>query len=564
MLSAWARLRALGAVVLALHHDVLRLLEPRHRGQLQRIAALTAVFSLLEMAAAAAALSYVACLSHQECSAAERVGGFVGADPVVAYSLLLVLVMTVKMLADMLLHWTTTGFHQDVQQRTVLRLLEAYLAQGWAAYRRRNRAEYFQRCAVTAVDAAYGCSLATSIISSGLVVLVLSLLLIVANPVVSLLLVLGFLGLNLAVQRGIGRLQKLAAVRRERALRRWHRDMGEALDAFRELRIYGAERFFLRGIEADTAALAHGNRRLNFVPIIPRIALDYLAFTLLLAVVLAWLWTQRPLGTLLPHLVFYAVVARSILPAMMNLMGMRTALRGAVLSIRLVHEDLAAAGAERAGPGGLPSVPGPPALLLQRVCLPHPDRQAGLLRDVSLALARPAWVALVGPSGAGKSSLLEIVAGLQPPQSGAVVWRTPGGGPGPTVAYVPQHVAILDASLHDNVVFGLDAGRAADVQAALRVAQLHSRLDAVSGARLSGGERQRLAIARAVYRRPDLLLLDEATAALDEATEAALFLALRAALPGTTVVFVTHRQAALRFADTVWRLQDGVVEVQSP
>lgn len=159
----------------------------------------------------------------------------------------------------------------------------------------------------------------------------------------------------------------------------------------------------------------------------------------------------------------------------------------------------------------------------------------------------------------GKSTLLDAVAGLQPPARGAVVWQTPTGAP-PRIAYVPQQVAILDASLRENVVFGIDAGRDDAVRAALAVAQLAGKDPEHGTLQLSGGERQRLAIARAVYRRPDLLLLDEATAAMDEATETALFEGLRAALPDTTVLFVTHRLASLRFAQAVWRVADGQVE----
>ncbi|MVT27945.1 ATP-binding cassette domain-containing protein [Acidovorax citrulli] len=186
---------------------------------------------------------------------------------------------------------------------------------------------------------------------------------------------------------------------------------------------------------------------------------------------------------------------------------------------------------------------------------------APVLRDVSAQVARPAWVALSGPSGTGKSTLLDVMAGLQPSR-GRVVWQAPAGGP-PRIAYVPQHVAILDASLRENVVFGMDTGRDDAVHAALAAAQLAGRDPATGSLQLSGGERQRLAIARAVYRRPDLLLLDEATAAMDEATEAALFQALRAALPEATVVFVTHREASLRFAQVVWRLKDGRMETDA-
>lgn len=557
---AWGWLAALSADAFALQRDVRSFLVPAHRRVLGRIAVLSAVFSLLEMLVAAAALPYVQCLGERQCGVAGRIGDLLNADPVMVYSLLLLALMSVKMLGDMGLQWRIAGFQQEVQQHTVLRLLSAYFAQGWAGYRQRNRSDYFRRCTITAVDAAHACHLATTAIACGLVVLVLTVLMVAVNPLVSAALALAFLGLNAVVQRFVGARQKRAAEVREDALRRWHLGVGEALGAFQELRAHGAEHHVLQGLDQQLQALARANRWLAFMPVVPRVALDYLAFTVVLACVLVWSWGGRSLSGLLPYLVFYAVVARSLLPAMMQLLSIRTSLRGAALNIQLVCEELASAAAHRGEVPAMATAPGAPALRLEGVEVAHAGQAAPVLQGVSVQVARPAWVALVGPSGAGKSTLLDLVAGLQPPARGAVVWQTCTGTP-PRIAYVPQQVAILDASLRDNVVFGVDAGRDGAVREALAVAQLAGKDPEQGTLQLSGGERQRLAIARAVYRRPDLLLLDEATAAMDEATETALFEGLRAALPDTTVLFVTHRLASLRFAQAVWRVQAGRVEV---
>ena len=554
---AWSALRSLFADVFALQRDVQEFLVPEHRRRLRRIAVLSAVFSLLEMLVAAAALPYMDCLGQRQCGMVGRVAVPAGADPVMAYSLLLLALMSVKMLADVVLQWRVAGFQQEVQRHTVLRLLSAYLAQGWDGYRQRNPRDYFRRCATTALDAAFACTQAASAIAYGLIVLVLTALMLAVNPMVSLALATAFVALNGAVHRFTGRRQKRAAEEREQALRRWHLGMGEALDAFQELRAHGTERHVLHGIDRQLDALARSNRWLAFMPALPRVALDYLAFTLVLGCVLVWSWSGRPLGGLLPYLVFYAVVARSLLPAMMQLLSIRTSLRGAAINLRLVCDELGQACARRREVNAMATVPGEPALRLDNVEVVHGGRAAPVLRGVSVQVARPAWIALAGPSGAGKSTLLDVVAGLQPCR-GQVAWQTPTGTP-PRIAYVPQHVAILDASLYENVVFGKDSGRDGAVRAALAVAQLAAHDPWMGSLQLSGGERQRLAIARAVYRRPDLLLLDEATAAMDEATEAALFGALGAALPETTVLFITHRESSLRFAHAVWRMQDGRV-----
>ena len=159
---------------------------------------------------------------------------------------------------------------------------------------------------------------------------------------------------------------------------------------------------------------------------------------------------------------------------------------------------------------------------------------------------------------------MELLCGIHTPQSGRVVHAWSGDVP-PRIAYLPQQVALLDGSFADNVVFGLDAGDAAKIDQALELACLkqlvsmnpegtNARVGA-DGAQLSGGERQRLALARALYRNPDLLLLDEATSGLDEATETQVLSAIKHARPNMSVIFVTHRHACLRFADQVISLE---------
>jgi ABC-type bacteriocin/lantibiotic exporter with double-glycine peptidase domain len=217
---------------------------------------------------------------------------------------------------------------------------------------------------------------------------------------------------------------------------------------------------------------------------------------------------------------------------------------------------------------------------LEKVSFRHAKESPEVISDASFRLEHPAWLALVGSSGAGKSTLIELLCGVNVPQSGKVVhaWPVrPDGSTSPCLAYLPQHVALLDGSVMDNVVFGFDQGDVERVDEALGlacldgvVASLPEGRDAqigADGARLSGGERQRLALARALYRRPDLLLLDEATSGLDEATESRLLSAIREQRPQMSVVYITHRSSNLRFADQVLRLQGGFlseVSVKSP
>ncbi|WP_336029632.1 ABC transporter ATP-binding protein [Geodermatophilus sp. FMUSA9-8] len=197
-----------------------------------------------------------------------------------------------------------------------------------------------------------------------------------------------------------------------------------------------------------------------------------------------------------------------------------------------------------------------------------------VLSGVTFEVAAGSTVAVVGPTGSGKSTLAGLLVRLVDPASGEVlldgvdVRRLREGEVSGQAAFVPQGTFLFDDTVRGNVTLG--AGYDDDeVRAALRVAAADDFVDRLPegldtrvgerGATLSGGQRQRLALARAVVRRPRLLVLDDATSAVDPAVEARILDALRSADRPSTVVVVAYRQATIALADKVVWLENGRV-----
>jgi ATP-binding cassette subfamily C protein len=200
----------------------------------------------------------------------------------------------------------------------------------------------------------------------------------------------------------------------------------------------------------------------------------------------------------------------------------------------------------------------------------------GGVRDVSLVLSPGSFVGIGGPSGAGKTTLADLFVGLLEPQAGSICV---GGvalrgaarkGWAECVAYVTQEGFLFHDTVRRNLLWGAAANTSdADVAAALGlvgadklVARLDQGLETVIGERgamLSGGERQRIVLARAILRRPRLLVLDEAASAIDAASEAELLNRLKALDPRPTILTISHREESLARCDVIVRVESAKV-----
>lgn len=203
-----------------------------------------------------------------------------------------------------------------------------------------------------------------------------------------------------------------------------------------------------------------------------------------------------------------------------------------------------------------------------------------VLRNVTFQVAPGEMLGVIGASGAGKSTLARLIVGLYPPSAGAVYLDGQGafaherGSFGAAVGYLPQEPMLFDATVRENIARFRDAPME-QVVAAARIAGVHDLIGRMprgyetrltgGGAWLSGGQRQRLALARAVFGNPKLVVLDEPNSSLDSEGEAALVEAidvLRAR--GATLLVIAQRMSILKRADRLLLLKDGAVAKIGP
>lgn len=216
-------------------------------------------------------------------------------------------------------------------------------------------------------------------------------------------------------------------------------------------------------------------------------------------------------------------------------------------------------------------------LILKNVTFTYPGTDVPTIRNASLEIEKGQFIGFCGPSGGGKTTLMLLIMGLVKPQEGEILcdgqsifsyirdWHR-------GIGYVKQSPSILKRSVRENIAFGrpLEAIDDERVWEALKLAHLDEfigklpgGLDADLGAygkTLSGGQKQRLCIARALYDDPEILIFDEATAALDNITEREVKNAVRRLSSSRTIIYVAHRLTTLHDADRIFVVQDGHIE----
>ncbi|HKD15804.1 MAG TPA: ATP-binding cassette domain-containing protein, partial [Candidatus Angelobacter sp.] len=205
----------------------------------------------------------------------------------------------------------------------------------------------------------------------------------------------------------------------------------------------------------------------------------------------------------------------------------------------------------------------------------YSDGEPWLLENINLRIEPGECVAIVGPSGAGKSTLLMLMAGLLQPQSGDVIIRghsvvTSRASVLGRVGFVLQDDCLFGGTISENIAFASDVADMARVEECARLACLHDEIMAMlmgyntligdMGSALSGGQQQRLLLARALYQRPSILILDEATSHLDVPTEQRI--AAMLAQLQITRIFAAHRPDTVAIADRVISLtRSSAVEI---
>jgi ATP-binding cassette subfamily B protein len=348
----------------------------------------------------------------------------------------------------------------------------------------------------------------------------------------------------------------------------------ESIGGVRDLILDGTAPHFMLLYDESERQLRDAQRLTNFLAAAPRFLVEAFGFVTLISIALWLLSRGEALSSIVPTLGAMAVGAQRLLP----LLQQSYAAIAGLNSNRQAIQDVADLLREQ------PSLPVGPSIhqlsfseriLFDHVSFAYSPSKPDVLRELSLEIRRGDHIGIFGPSGGGKSTFMDILLGLQAPTSGRIlVDETPLDCRTLTswhqkVAHVPQNVFLADCSIAENIAFGVPRDqidmvrleRAAEGAQVTRFSEgLPLGLWTIVGERgttLSGGQKQRIGIARALYKRAQLLVLDEITSALDSETEQEIVRTIRNLPTDRTIVVIAHRLTTLAQCNRLFELKDS-------
>jgi len=260
-----------------------------------------------------------------------------------------------------------------------------------------------------------------------------------------------------------------------------------------------------------------------------------------------------------------------------SLLGLYVAVQRMAVSLGRVMELKREPVAVRPAVNPQPVPDGPGELRLEALSFAHEGRQGAVLNNVQVCVPGGLKVAISGASGVGKSTLIDLLQRFYDPDAGRILLDGADlrdldlAALRRRIAVVSQDIVLFRGTLAQNLAYGVPDASRAELERVVRLARLDSLVDSLPlgldgllgerGQQLSGGQKQRIAIARAVLQAPAILVLDEATSAVDEATEREVIAAIDQLFAGRTRILISHRASTLADADLHLQLHDGQLQV---
>jgi ABC-type multidrug transport system fused ATPase/permease subunit len=349
----------------------------------------------------------------------------------------------------------------------------------------------------------------------------------------------------------------------------------EGLGGIREVIIYRLQEAFVSIFITNDQVLRFAQGQNQFISACPRFIIEPLSIIIFSLMLITLAINGKNILEMLPLLATLIMGAQKILPLLQNIYANYAGIKGGEASLAEAMKIIKDAQEYKENYGK--NIVFDNFIKLNNVSYRYPNSKNYVLENITLKIKKGSKVGIIGRSGSGKSTLVDIIMGLLQPHDGTIsvdnsvissanlrYWQN-------HIAHVPQSIFLIDGTVVENIAFGEDPSKLkfAEVKRAAEISRLaeliqvwphkYNTMVGERGIKISGGQRQRLGLARALYKRRNLIVLDEATSALDGSSESEVMNAIEKLDSELTVIMIAHRLSSLKICDWIFEIKDGRV-----
>ena len=457
------------------------------------------------------------------------------------------------------------------------RLVEGYLSQPYVWFLKRHSADIgknilsevnmvIAQTIVPAMNLIVQCSVTFAILS----------LLIIIDPVLALsvgsILTFSYWIIFISIKNFLSRI----GYERLKANKVRFTIIAEVFGAIKETKLAGLEKLYVNRFSKPAKIYATNQSLAMVIGQLPRYCLEGIAFGGMIVLVLILMARDGNFVSIMPTIALYAFAGYRLMPALQQTYNAITQLRFSGPSLNTLHNDLIELQSYDQEKNVKSYIKLTKSITLENINFNYPNTKITTLKNINLKIEAFKKIGIVGTTGSGKTTMIDIILGLLEANDGILSvdnnpidknnrrsWQK-------SIGYVPQEIYLSDSSVESNIAFGQDPKHIdkESLENAAKIANLHDFIInqlpekyktslGERGIRLSGGQRQRIGIARALYRKPQILIMDEGTSALDNLTEKEVMDALNNLGNEITTILVAHRLSTVKNCDNIFLLEKG-------
>ena len=489
----------------------------------------------------------------------------------------------------LLISLTFKGFITYIQIRFVRmlefsigkKLFENYLQQPYAWFLNRNSAD-LGKSILSEISTIVGGGIKPmmTLVTQSVVAITFLTLLILVNPKITLIVLILFGGSYALILKFTQNFLSKIGKERFKANEKRFKVVNEAFGASKEVKFSGLEDYYINLFSKSAKIYALNLATSSILGQIPRLILEAISFGGMLLTILYLMVQEGSFISALPFISLFAFAGYRLIPAFQNIYASMNELRFISPALDSIVDDL-----KSLKPITLNLKKNEllfeKEISLKNIFYQYPNSSKEVLKNINISIPSKTIVGIIGSTGSGKTTLVDIILGLLEVKKGKLevdkklitkknykVWQK-------LIGYVPQNIYLSDDTIAANIAFGLEPDLISleKVERAAKIAKLHEFVTSElpekyqtivgeRGVRLSGGQRQRIGIARALYNKPQLLILDEGTSALDNETERSVMDAINNLNKEITVILIAHRLNTLKNCDKIFLLDNGKLKNQ--